>query len=86
MRIKYSKEVIDKLKKNPCVFNCTERLLSYTFEFKKRALQLQSDGVVAKEIWRRSGFDITIWRKNYFGETIKDWRKMVIRNEIEGCH
>lgn len=84
MRIKYSIKEIEELKKNPCVFNCTERLVSYTYEFKKRALELYDQGILSKEIWKRSGFDVGKWRNAYFGETLRDWRKIVKQNGIEG--
>ena len=50
MRKTYSIEDVEQLKKNPCVFDCTEKFINYTFEFKKRALKLHSEGITAKEI------------------------------------
>jgi len=84
MRIKYTKEQMDEFNNNPCVFNCTERLINYTYEFKIRAIKLQEEGVSPKEIWKRSGFNIDIWRKTYFYETIKDWKKIVNKGGTEG--
>ena len=84
MRIKYTKEQMEQFKNNPCVFNCTERLISYTYEFKLRAIELQEQGISSKEIWKRSGFNIDIWRKTYFHETINDWKKIVKRSGTEG--
>ena len=37
MRKIYSDQEINLLMQNPCVFNCTAKLLSYTFEFKRNA-------------------------------------------------
>ena len=84
MRIKYTKEQMDEFNNNPCVFNCTERLINYTYEFKIRAIKLQEEGIPPKEIWKRSGFNIDIWRKTYFYETIKDWKKIVNKSGTEG--
>jgi hypothetical protein len=84
MRIKYTKEQMDKFKNNPCVFNCTERLINYTYEFKLRAIELQKQGISPKEICERSGFEISIWRKTYFYETINDWKKIIKRSGTEG--
>jgi transposase-like protein len=84
MRIKYSKQEISELKRNPCVFNCNERLISYTYEFKIRSLDLYNQGIKPKEIWRRSGFNTNKWRSNYFNETISDWKKIVKKNGING--
>ena len=84
MRTKFSNEQIEKLKLNPCVFNCTNNSINYTFEFKKRALELNDIGISAKEIWSRSNFDTSWWRKGYFKETIRDWKKIVDKKGVEG--
>lgn len=84
MRTIFSKEEVVILRQNPCVFSCTEKLVNYTYEFKKQALELHKQGVTAREVWRRSGFDTNKWRRNYFGETIRDWRKIVERDGLEG--
>lgn len=84
MRTTFSGEELAKLRQNPCVFNCTERSINYTYEFKKRALELYAEGVSAKEIWRRAGFDVNKWKKHYFRLTIRDWRRVVARNGLEG--
>ena len=84
MRIKYSSQEIAELKQNPNIFNCTERLLNYTYEFKKHALELHAEGVHAREIWRRAGFDLSKWRYDYPRETMRDWKKIVKRRGVEG--
>lgn len=84
MRTTFTNEQITKLKLNPCVFNCTKNSVNYTFEFKKRALELHNIGISAKEIWLRSDFDISWWRKLYFRETIRDWKKIVQKKGVNG--
>ena len=84
MRTKFSIEEIAQLKGNPCVFSCTENSVNYTYEFKKRALELHADGVIAKEIWRRSGFDVRKWKGRYFRDTLRDWKKIVRSKGLEG--
>jgi len=84
MRITYSSQEIANLKQNPNVFNCTERLLSYTYEFKKRALELHKEGVYAREIWKRAGFDVSKWRSDYCKGTLKDWKDIVKKRGVEG--
>ena len=86
MRTTFSKEEIADLKKNPCVFNCTEKSIFYTYEFKKYALEIYEQGVTPKEIWSRSGFNINKWKKDYFALTIRDWRKIVQRDGTEGLN
>jgi len=84
MRTTFSSEEIAALKRNPCVFNCTQNSVNYTHEFKKRALALHTEGVSAREIWKRSGFDTDKWQKHYFKGTLRDWKKIVEKHGIEG--
>ena len=72
------------MKQNPNVFSCTEKSVNYTCEFKKRALELHRDGVYAREIWRRAGFDLGKWRDDYPRETLRDWKAIVKKHGIEG--
>ena len=84
MRTIFTDEQVLTLKLNPCVFNCTRNSVNYTFEFKKRALELHDSGIGAKEIWIRSDFNVSLWRKSYFKETIRDWKKIVNNKGIKG--
>jgi len=84
MRTIFSSDEIEELKKNPCVFNCTAKSVYYTYEFKRRALDMYSQGVGPKEIWRRAGFDVTKWKKDYFVLTLRDWKKIVARDGTDG--
>ena len=83
MRTIFSEGQIKELKQNPCVFECRERSIHYTYEFKKRALDLYAEGVKPREIWRQAGFDPGIWKKQYCADTIKDWRRMVKKRGLE---
>lgn len=83
-RTTFSKEEIAKLRQNPNVFSCTEKVVNYTCEFKKRALELHAEGVFAREIWRRAGFDLSKWRDDYPRETLSDWKAIVEKRGIEG--
>src|SRR3990167_1676127 len=83
-RTTFSSVEIAILKQNPSVFSCTEKSINYTFEFKKRALELHAEGVHAREIWRRAGFDVSKWRKSYCRDTLGDWKDIVKKHGIEG--
>lgn len=83
MRTIFSSEQIAKLNQNPCVFDCKERSIHYTYEFKKRALDLYAQGIHPDEIWRQAGFDVSIWKKEYCRYTIKDWRRMAKKRGLE---
>jgi len=84
MRTTFSSEQITELKQNPCVFNCTHNSVNYTYEFKQRALALLKEGVPAREIWKRSGFNVDLWKKDYFKGTLRDWKKVVAKRGVEG--
>jgi len=83
MRTTYSNKQIAQLRQNPCVWHITERTISYTYEFKKRALELYTQGIKPDDIWEQAGFDIDIWKKDYCRYTIKDWRKLVSTGGLE---
>ncbi len=83
MRTIFSSKQIAELSKNPCVFECRERSIHYTYEFKKRALELYMEGISPNVIWKRAGFDVSIWKKGYCGSTIKDWRRLVKKGGLE---
>jgi len=84
MRTIFSSEQIVKLKRNLYVFNCTTKSAYYTYEFKIHAIDLYEQGINSKEIWRRAGFDIEMWKKNYFTLTLRDWKRIVARDGIKG--
>ena len=84
MRTTYSNEEVAQLRQNPNVFSCTERSINYTYEFKKRALELYAEGIYAREIWKRAGFDTSKWRKDYCKGTLSDWKDIVKKHGVEG--
>lgn len=84
MRTTFSGEELLRLRQNPYVFSCTENSVNYTYEFKKRALELHKEGVTAREIWKRSGFEVGKWKPYYFRLTLRDWRKIVKKHGMEG--
>jgi len=86
MRTTFSLEVVAELKKHPCVYDCTAKSVYYTHEFKQRALDLQASGIHPKEIWRQAGFNIGLWKKEYFSSTLRDWKKIVKRDGAEGLN
>jgi len=84
MRTTFSNEEVALLKHNPNVFSCTEKSINYTYEFKKHALELHREGVYAREIWRRAGFDVGKWRNDYCRGTLSDWKDIVKKHGVEG--
>jgi transposase-like protein len=80
----HSNEEIALLNKNPYVVKCYGRTIKYTFEFKMKVLELHSQGVTSKEIWKRLGFDISKWRKGYAKDCIVEWQKLVKKRGFGG--
>ena len=56
MRTTFSSDEVAELKRNPCVFDCTEKSVYYTHEFKKRALELQGVACIPKGNLETIGF------------------------------
>ena len=83
MRTIFTSEQIAKLEKNPCVWRVSRRMIHYTYEFKKRALDLYEEGIKPDDIWRQAGFDVSIWKKGYCRWNIRDWRKLVKRGGLD---
>lgn len=83
MRTVFTKEQIAELEKHPCVWRVSQRMVHYTYEFKKRTLDLHAQGIKPDEIWKQAGFDVSIWKKDYCRYTIKDWRRLVERGGLE---
>jgi len=83
MRTIFTREEIVEFNRHPCVFQCSERWIHYTHEFKIHALKLHAGGVSPREIWIRAGFNPDRWKKNYTYSTIKDWERMVKKKGID---
>ncbi len=83
MRTLFTSEQIAQMKTHPCVWRVTERSIHYTYDFKKRALDLYAQGIKPDDIWRQAGFEVSIWKKNYCRYTLKDWRRLVKRGGLE---
>ncbi len=83
MRTIFTQKEVDEFNQHPCVFRCSPKYIHYTYEFKKRALELYTQGVNPKEIWRQAGFNTERFHKNYTYSTLKDWRRLVQKKGVE---
>jgi transposase len=84
MRTTFSPIEVAELKKNPCVYDCTAKSVYYTYEFKKRALDLHASGIRPREIWKQAGFNVAAWKKEYFGLTLRDWKRIMQKDGVAG--
>lgn len=64
-----------ELERNPNVEKTTEKHVSFKAAFKSQALKDHGKGISSTEIFRRAGFDISLFPENYCRETIKRWKK-----------
>ena len=80
----FKKGILERIRESSYVKKCTNKSVTYTYEFKKMALEQYNQGVSSREIWRRAGFDINIWRQDYPRECLKRWRKIVKSNGLQG--
>ncbi|MGE3279128.1 MAG: HTH domain-containing protein [Candidatus Altimarinota bacterium] len=83
MRTIFNSEQIAQLSAHPCVWRVSERSIHYTYDFKKRALDLYAQGIKPDDIWKQAGFDVSIWKKDYCRYTLKDWRRLVKKGGLE---
>lgn len=86
MRTTFSNKELIELRRHPCIFSCTSKSINYTYEFKKHALEKHEEGLCAKDIWKQAGFDTSKWKKSYFRDTLRDWRKIVNRGDISSLN
>ncbi len=84
MRTIFTQQEVDAFNQHPCIFHCSPKYIHYTYEFKKRALDLYAQGVNPKEIWRQAGFNTERFHKNYTYSTLKDWRRLVQKKGVVG--
>ena len=78
----YTQEEINKLLKNPYVLKCSKKSITYTHDFKVRAVEQYFQGVSPKEIWAGAGLDIQQY--DYQRKCLLRWRKIVERKGLGG--
>ena len=80
----HSNKDIEKLKSNQYVLKCSKKMVIYTYEFKKKALELYKQGLSPNEIWRISDFDLNMFRTSHPRERVKGWRDIVKKRGLSG--
>jgi transposase-like protein len=73
----YSSEQIKALLKNKNIKNCTSKAITYTKQFKVRAVQeYYQDGLSPNMIFKKAGLDLNIIGRMQPKECLKRWRKI----------
>jgi hypothetical protein len=80
----YSSEQIKHLRRNPNVERCTDKQITYTEDFKMKAVKQSSSGMGATDIFLKAGFDVIMFRKDFARDTIKRWKSTVKKGGLTG--
>ena len=75
--MKFTNEECLELRKNPNVAKCSQKAVTYSKEFKLRAVkQYIDEGISSNEIFRLAGFDRNVIGKNIPKDRISDWKHL----------
>lgn len=75
--MKFKNEECLELRKNPNVAKCSQKAVTYSKEFKLRAVkQYIDEGISSNEIFRLAGFDRNVIGKNIPKDRISDWKHL----------
>ncbi|MEK9158911.1 MAG: HTH domain-containing protein [Patescibacteria group bacterium] len=82
---KFTTEQITKLLKTGNVARCSDKAITYSKDFKLRAVKrYQDDGIAAKQIFKEAGFDLDVIGKDKPKACLKDWRRIFKVKGING--
>lgn len=79
-----SSEEISILLKNENVSKCSNKTISFSKEFKVKALKQYEEGLSSNEIFKRAGFDLDMIGKNTPKDRLLDWRAVFKAKGLEG--
>jgi len=79
-----SKDEIAALLKNENVANCSGKAITYSRDFKVRAVRQYKEGMPSREIFEQAGFDLEILGKDTACDRIKQWNKIARKKGEEG--
>jgi transposase-like protein len=80
----FSSEEIETLLGNENVSKCSDRSISFSKEFKLRALEQYNEGMSSSEVFKRAGFDLNLIGKDLPSECLRRWRKVFALKGING--
>lgn len=92
--MKFTNEECLELRKNPNVVKCSNKAITYSKEFKCKAVkQYVNEGLSSNEIFRLAGFNRNVLGKNIPKDRISDWKHIYrmygedgLNNERRGKH
>ncbi|MBU1126171.1 MAG: HTH domain-containing protein [Patescibacteria group bacterium] len=81
---RFTKEEIEELLKNPNVQNCSKRSVTYSQDFKQRAISLYDKGFTSMEIFIQAGLNPDLMGRDQPKACLGRWRRIVQEKGIEG--
>ena len=72
----FTKAVAEQLSRNVNISRCSERSITYSNDFKIKAVKLYKQGLTSREIFRQAGFDLNTIGRDQPKECLKRWSKM----------
>lgn len=85
VKITYTKEQKEILLKNKNVADCGQGIITYTKDFKMKAVkQYHEEYLTPQEIFRKAGFDIEIIGKKKPKDCLERWNKIYRRKGPKG--
>ena len=72
------------LRSNVSVSNCSERSISYSKDFKLRAVRQYEEGLGSREIFRQAGFDLKMIGLQTPKECLKRWNRTFKSKGVDG--
>lgn len=80
----FTGEQIEGLLKNKNVKRCSEKSITWSYEFKTAAVHLYKKGLTSTEIFRQAGFDLGVIGKDKPKGYLRDWNRVVRKRGLEG--
>ena len=80
----FTEEEIRSISANENVARASQRSITYTEEFRKRAHALHKEGMTPQEIFRQAGFNITAVGRSTPKECLKRWDRIVRKKGVAG--
>ncbi len=66
---------MDQLRTNNHVASCSHKMIIYSEEFKRKALEQYKEGLTSREIFILAGFDLKVIGSETPKESLKRWRR-----------
>jgi transposase-like protein len=80
----FTQQQIEKLLANENVLRCSPKSVTYTKQFKTRAIHLYQQGLFPVEIFTQAGLDSNLIVKNQPKECLRRWKTIAKRNGLDG--